>query len=332
MIEWLYLEPMRRNGPRMKIIRAAYKTAIVLVLFTLSLPAFAMETGNLSALRAEALEEVNQVRRDHDLPPLEAAQALDDAAQAHAVDMIENDYYAHVAPDGTAPMDWFVDNGGSRWRVLRENIARCTNCPPDPTIQRVQSFQEGWMNSPEHRDNILARGLDSFGFGIAGEGDEVFAVQTFSGPGMPRGLQAGEEPTPLGQDEFGSRMAHAVNRARQQEGLDPLNASDALSEVAQQLLPDSAGSDALVGDHEPLFELLPQSDEPSFTSLQVLAGGCGGCGDEATRQDVRGFVDQWLDNPGYSATLLDSSMEAIGFAMRVDGRGRKVGIVVVGSR
>jgi uncharacterized protein YkwD len=127
-------------------------------------------------------------------------------------------------------------------------------------------------------------------------------------------------------------MADAVNRARQQEGLDPLDASDALSEVAQQLSPDSAGSDALVGDHEPLFELLPQSDEQSFTSLQVLAGGCGGCGDEATRQDIRGFVDQWLDNPGYSATLLDSSMEEIGFAMRVDGRGRKVGIVVVGSR
>lgn len=39
------------------------------------------------------------------------------------------------------------------------------------------------MQSPGHRKNILSEGFDSFGFGISGEVGEIYAVQTFSGPG-----------------------------------------------------------------------------------------------------------------------------------------------------
>lgn len=45
------------------------------------------------------------------------------------------------------------------------------------------------MQSPEHGGNILSEGFDNFGFGIAGEGGEIYTVQTFSGPRATFGVQ-----------------------------------------------------------------------------------------------------------------------------------------------
>lgn len=306
--------------------------AVFMLGASVAVPTAALETGDLEALRMEALEQVNIAREEQGLPPLELTQALNDAAQAHAVDMIEDDYYSHVAPDGTAPMDRFVASGGSQWRVVRENIARCSNCAVPPTTERVEAFQDGWMNSPGHRENILAEGLDSFGFGIAGEGDAVFAVQNFAGPGMPRGLPTGESPVPVAPDDSSQVMVEAVNEARQREGKQPLEASAALVDAAGQLLPQSLDSEDIIGAQEPLFELLSAEARQSFSQLQVLAGSCGGCGAEPTRQDVYDFVDQWLDNPQYGDTLLAGAATAVGFAMRANGEGRKVAIAVVGNR
>ncbi|MCX2725674.1 CAP domain-containing protein [Roseibium salinum] len=294
--------------------------------------AAAQETGDLAALRKEALNEVNQVRQEHGLTTLETSRVLDEAAQAHAVDMIEENYYAHVSPDGEAPRDRFLEHGGSRWKVVRENIARCSNCPVPPTLERVRSFQQGWMNSPEHRDNILAEGLESFGFGIAGEGGQVFAVQTFSGPGTPRGLQAGEEPTRLDTGELDDRAVEAVNRAREQQGLQPVSPNPALSRAAEKLLPEPGSSDTLASGQHQLFDLLPQEDRRSWAGLQVLAASCGGCGTFATAEDVTGFVDQWLDNPQHRSTLLSGNIDDMGFAMLTNGEGRKVAIAVAGRQ
>lgn len=251
---------------------------------------------------------------------------------ATLLDQAEPDLYAHVAPDGSAPRDRFLEQGGSQWQVVRENIARCTNCAVPPTLEQVQSFQQGWLDSPEHRANILAEGLDSFGFGIAGEGERIFAAQTFSGAGTPRGLQAGEEPTALGANEVAELMAEAVNRAREREGLPAIAANSALAEVAQGLLPDSPTSDAIVDQQEQLFDLLPQDQRQDWGQLQMLSAACGGCGREATVQDVSHFVDQWMNNPQYGTILLDRTITDIGFAMRVNGEGRKIAIAVAGRQ
>ena len=127
----------------------------------------AQQVGDLERLRQRALELVNQVRSEHDLPPLELGDILNEAAQAHAEDMLARDYYGHVSPDGENVMDRYQEAGGDRWRLVLENIAQCQGCPTPPTAERVEAFQEGWMESPGHRENILSRGLDRFGFGIA---------------------------------------------------------------------------------------------------------------------------------------------------------------------
>ena len=76
----------------------------LLALATIS-PAIAAETGDLERLRSEALELVNEDRAEYGLEPLELTESLNEAAQNHAEDMIEREYYAHVSPEGEAVQD-----------------------------------------------------------------------------------------------------------------------------------------------------------------------------------------------------------------------------------
>ncbi|MEX0760457.1 MAG: CAP domain-containing protein, partial [Tistlia sp.] len=168
-----------------------------LLLWLAAAPAAALDTGELAALRERALSLVNEARQVEGLAPLEAGDSLAAAAQKHAEDMALRDYYAHASPEGETVRDRFRTEGGSDWQLVAENIATCRRCEPPPDETRVQAFHEGWMDSPPHRENILAPGLTRFGFGIAGTERQTYAVQTFAGPGQPRGLAAGAAAEPL---------------------------------------------------------------------------------------------------------------------------------------
>lgn len=325
----------RMMGRRLPFLRVpvsallAFRLVGLLMLVTIS-SAIAAETGDLERLRSEALELVNEDRAEYGLEPLELTESLNEAAQNHAEDMLERDYYAHVSPEGEAVQDRYIDAGGSRWRLVAGNIARCTGCPSPPTIERVRNLQQGWMNSPGHRANILREGLDSFGYGIiVGEDQRLYAVQNFAGPGMPRGLQPDEEPIALSPEEQAEQALTAINTAREREDLPPLEPSDALDQAAMTLLPEGEGG-SLTLDGE-LFAALPQDERGAWSALSVLAAGCGGCGTEPTAADVRSFRDQWLDNPQNAGTLLAEQMTHLGFAMEAGGEGRKVAVVVVGQ-
>lgn len=81
---------------------------------------------------------------------------------------------------------------------------------------RVARLQEGWMDSPGHRRNILLPGLDRFGFGIAGNSEVLYSAQTFAGPWLPRGAEGGERPArlpPRGRDGDGARGDQRSPRA-----------------------------------------------------------------------------------------------------------------------
>jgi uncharacterized protein YkwD len=320
----------RING----IMRYSFQASAQIGLLALSLAltphlACAAETGNLEALRAEALSLVNEARDESGLEPLELQKILNEAAQAHAEDMLQRNYYAHVSPEGETVKDRYRDSGGSRWKLVAENIAMCSGCSSPPSLERVRSFHEGWMGSLAHRENILTEGLDGFGFGIAGEDRNVYAVQTFAGPGMPIDLKPGEETVALQADELAQRLARLLNREREREGLAPVKASEALSQLANKLLPERS-DEKLIADPGNLFGLLPQSQAGDWTTLNVLAAGCGGCGTAPTAADLRYFADQWLSNPHNRQTLLGDAASHIGLAMHANGEGRKIAIAVVG--
>ena len=300
----------------------------VLVLYALA-SAEAAETGDLQRLRERALELVNAERKKRSLTPLQLGEDLNEAALAHARDMFERNYYAHASPEGDTVQDRYIAAGGSRWELVAENIARCTGCDPPPTIASVERLHEGWMNSLPHRENILAEGLKAFGFGIVVDDKQgLYAVQTFAGPGKPRGLEAGETAEALSDDAQRAAALELINRARRQAGVPALEASEALADAARGMLPSrDSESLRLQGD---IYEALPAGQRAAWRAVSVLAGACGGCGTEPTRADIRAFRKQWMDHPQQHEVLLDPKFTHLGFALQTNGRGKKAAVAVLG--
>jgi uncharacterized protein YkwD len=312
--------------------RMAWLAATVVALCCwAAVPAGAATPDNLQALRQRALELVNQARAARDLARLETGRNLDEAAQSHAQDMLQRGYFSHASPDGGTVQDRYVAAGGSRSELVAENIARCEGC--EATAARIERLQEGWMNSPEHRENILREGLARFGFGIATDAHgSLYAVQTFAGPGTPRGADRNEaRAAALSQGQIAARATELINEARRDANVGDLRNSPALGEAARNLLPEPNADQAALNIGGNLSEALPAGERGRWRSLSVVAASCGGCGAHPTAADIRSFRDQWLDNPQYKQRLLDPNATAMGFAMQADGSGRKTAVLVLGT-
>lgn len=296
--------------------------------------AIAAETGDLDRLRERALSLVNQARDEAGLQPLEAGAALNEAALAHARDMLQRNFYSHVSPDGETARERYLAAGGGRWRLVAENIAHCRGCGMPPTVETVDTLHDLWMESPGHRENILRRGLDRFGFGLVGTPEDgVYAVQTFAGAGTPPGADPGEDLSEIDPAAATEVALARIGRARSQAGLDPIERSPALETAADRLLPGDPGATfTLPNDPAALADALPTGTEGDWSQLAVIAASCGGCGATPTAADVRRMVDQWLDGPDHRGRLLDSAFDHLGFTIRADGEGRKIALAVLGAK
>jgi uncharacterized protein YkwD len=288
--------------------------------------------GELDVLRAHALELVNKARDRHSLAPLDLEDATNQAAQSHAQDMRQRSYYGHVSPQGNTVQDRYLAAGGSRSRLVAENIARCSGCTQRPDRQAVEQLHRGWMDSPEHRQNILSRGIAKFGFGIAVDPEEgLYAVQTFAGPGLPRGLQAGEEPVPLSSKQLAEAALRRINNAREAAGLARMTINPVLLDLARSNLPKAGSPEFRLEPPARLFEQMSADRGPQWRSLSTLTAQCSGCGVEHTRSDVEFFVRQWLDYQRYREHLLSRDATDLGFAIFADNLGKKIAIALVGA-
>ena len=299
----------------------------IALLWGIAAPLKAHDTSDLERLRQEALDLTNASRAEAGLTELAPNDVLNEAAQGHALDMLERDFYGHVTPDGETPFDRFRAAGGNRWAVSGENIATCAGCTTPPDVERVRAFHEGWMQSPGHRKNILSEGFDSFGFGIAGEDNRVYAVQTFSGPGTPPAERG--KPESLTGEQAREVALEEVNQARSEAGLAPLKASEALDALAGRAL------DGIVDDPEALpddvFSLLPEGSS-GWTSLALRSASRGGAGPELTRADVVTFVEDWAPEAEAGDAFGGAAVTHLGFAAQASGEGRKTAVAVFGGR
>ncbi|MHA6297477.1 CAP domain-containing protein [Devosia sp. CAU 1758] len=292
----------------------------------------AQESGDLAGLRQRALELVNASRAEADLPALGPGDRLNAAAQGHARDMLERDYYAHSSPEGDTVQDRFLAEEGSRWELVAENIARCAACTDTPDMAAMERLHQGWMDSPEHRANIMAKGLARFGFGIITDAEQgLYAVQTFAGPGTSRGLEAGAPARPIERRAMTAALLEPVNAARIEAGLDPIEPNAALESAAESLVPVNLEEFVLDGIGN-VFDALGADAQAQWSSLFTLAGACGGCGIAPTDTDMASFASQWLDQPQYRQSLLDPEVGAAGVIVRADGEGRKVALLVLGTQ
>ncbi len=130
-----------------------------------------------TVLPAVVIDLTNNERLDNARPQLSRNTILDQAATAKAQHMADNEYFAHFAPDGTTPWEFF-QSAGYVYAHAGENLA----------IHFTDSAEvvEAWMLSPAHRKNIVDPKFREIGVGTARgtfDGyDTVYVVQLFGTP------------------------------------------------------------------------------------------------------------------------------------------------------
>jgi uncharacterized protein YkwD len=103
------------------------------------------------------LDDTNHERNGQNLASLTLNDKLNQAAQAKAADMATRNYWSHNTPDGQTPWTFIVTANYS-YKTAGENLAYGFDTAADTTA--------GWMNSPEHRANLLNTTYKDVGFGI----------------------------------------------------------------------------------------------------------------------------------------------------------------------
>jgi len=155
--------------------------ALVALLGALAAPAaHSSKAGShvaLSSLESGVLAELNQIRVQHGLQPVKISARLTASAAQHSKEMGADGYFEHNSNDGTAFWKrighWYGSNGFGYWSV-GENLLWSS-----PQVDPAGAMQL-WMNSPEHRANILNARWREIG---------ISAMHFASAPGTYKGLE-----------------------------------------------------------------------------------------------------------------------------------------------
>ena len=143
---------------------------------------------SLSPLERGVLAQINQVRAQHGLGSLRVSVKLNAAARAHSQQMAADGYFAHESANGAAfwqrVKQFYSSSPWSYWSV-GENLLWSS---PDVTPASALTM---WMNSPEHRKNILTARWKEIG---------VSAVHVDAAPGVYEG-----RPVTIVTTDFGIR-------------------------------------------------------------------------------------------------------------------------------
>jgi uncharacterized protein YkwD len=292
----------------------------------------AVQEMNLEDSRKLALELVNKSRAERKLPPLKLEIKLTVAAQRHAEDMYKRDFFAHNTPEGKTPADRFHAAGGSKWLLTAENIAMCdSGCKTPLQEYLIRQHHRDWMNSPGHRANILLEGLDSFGYGIiVDKTGKQYAVQTFSGPGMPKETSAiGGKPISIPQ-QF-DILTMKINAKRKAAGRKPLQVAPGLSTAAANLAPLPTDKKFEMRRADDPMSAIPDSDVEKWQRLGVLGMQCSNCGLLLTDLELNKYLKDWFDGGKGSKHLLNNEFTHFGFVVVSDGQGRKAAVLVLGG-
>ncbi|HEX2574911.1 MAG TPA: CAP domain-containing protein [Aquihabitans sp.] len=133
--------------------RAALATVLVVALSLLA--------ACLNPSQSQVQQELNKDRNAHGLRSLGAQADAQRKAQAWAERLArENRLYHSTLTDGI----------GVRWCSIGENVGYGGS---------VAGVQDAYMNSPDHRRNILSSTWNGVGVGYARNGSRVYTVQVF---------------------------------------------------------------------------------------------------------------------------------------------------------
>jgi|SRR6516165_1078514 len=152
---------------------------VVLAAAALALPvsaAPAHTAGDLGTLDGGVLQQLNAIRVLHGLVPLTENGELDASAAQHSREMGAKGYFEHSSANGTLfwkrIQHWYGSVDYRYWSV-GENLLWSS-----PDVGAAGALQM-WMNSPEHRANILNPNWRQIG---------ISSVHFASAPGAYHGL------------------------------------------------------------------------------------------------------------------------------------------------
>lgn len=181
------LVPHKANQFRPLLIRRYGLAAVLLLVVGLQISYNFAVTGSVlgrsSVLdTSELIAETNHEREQAGLQPLARSAALDTAATLKANDMFANNYWAHTSPSGVDPWQWFA-RAGYEYSAAGENLAKNFRTPAATTA--------AWMNSEEHRKNILSGEYSEVGISsVSGELNGEPVTLTVALYGRPAGVMA----------------------------------------------------------------------------------------------------------------------------------------------
>jgi len=139
-----------------------------------------LETERPTAVLTQqgVIDWTNTQRMKYGLAPLKANTKLNTMAQAKIEDMFKNQYFAHYSPSGEGVAD-LAKKFSYEFLLIGENLAMGNFASDEDLV-------DAWMNSPEHRANILNPHYQEIGVAVKKgifEGKTVWlAVQHFGLP------------------------------------------------------------------------------------------------------------------------------------------------------
>lgn len=137
----------------------------------------------LPTLEDRLAERVSKERSERDLGELRRDPGLQRAARAHAVDMLQRDYTGHIGPAGRSATERVGILDRRFIGLTGENLAENLGIPGDAIAQQVGPMAlklvSGFLESPDHRQNLLNPDYTHHGIGAAAEGDRLIVVHVF---------------------------------------------------------------------------------------------------------------------------------------------------------
>lgn len=171
--------PSEENGYSSRFLQGNWLLAFVILVLFLKLTAVLFSVQfppNIffADITKSALESfVNQTRQSLGLSPLVENVQLNLAAQLKAENMVQNQYFSHTSPTGITPWFWFAQ-ADYKYQFAGENLAI--------GFFESEEVYTAWLNSPDHRANIINPNYTEFGTAVLGgfgQNNTFIVVQEF---------------------------------------------------------------------------------------------------------------------------------------------------------
>jgi len=104
--------------------------------------------------------DLNRTREKRNRDRVRVSSPLERAAQDYAQNLSRNNYFSHTGRDGSDAMDR-ARTANCNCFAVGENLAKGQ--------RNTDQVFDAWMDSPDHRRNMLGEDFNSYGLGHAGD-------------------------------------------------------------------------------------------------------------------------------------------------------------------